>query len=337
MWSRWSFVRRQPQIAVGVGVLAAGALLCSLWAAQGLASHTPDGAIHVCATGSGVLRVVDDADDCRGRSAPLVLVTEEALATVGARVAALEAEVDALQTTVATQGAEIDALQRLLAGVTRGPGPAGNDTLRFSGMNLQLVNGTGATDNGNGLGNLILGYNAPRAPAFPGEGRTGSHYLVVGDLHEYTGFGGIIAGLRNSATGGWASITGGSDNRAMGHLSSVTGGDHNTAEGELAWVGGGRHNAASGRWSSVSGGAGNVAEGQAASAFGGSLGSALGQLTTVSGGRENQATQTGASAFGGEDNIAQAFRSAVFGGQGNLVVGEHAAVLGGRNNEANNT
>lgn len=43
------------------------------------------------------------------------------------------------------------------------------------------------------LGNVIIGYNAQRTTAAT---RTGSHYLVVGDQHEWTGYGGIFNGSR---------------------------------------------------------------------------------------------------------------------------------------------
>src|SRR5258705_97292 len=34
-------------------------------------------------------------------------------------------------------------------------------TIRFSGVNVQIVNGLGATETVNGVGNLIVGYNEP--------------------------------------------------------------------------------------------------------------------------------------------------------------------------------
>ena len=60
--------------------------------------------------------------------------------------------------------------------------------LRLSGANLCIVNGLGATDSMNGLGNLIVGYQELRNASVindPGPGggpdvRTGSHNIVVG-------------------------------------------------------------------------------------------------------------------------------------------------------------
>ncbi len=40
---------------------------------------------------------------------------------------------------------------------------AGHGTVLVDGANLQLVNGTGVTESGNGLGNLVIGYNVSNA------------------------------------------------------------------------------------------------------------------------------------------------------------------------------
>ena len=57
----------------------------------------------------------------------------------------------------------------------------------FTGVNIQLVNGTGSTGDTNGLGNLVVGYNL--APAgLSGVVRDGSHNIVIGDGHEYRNY-----------------------------------------------------------------------------------------------------------------------------------------------------
>src|SRR4029453_13096922 len=58
----------------------------------------------------------------------------------------------------------------------------------ISGANLRIVNGLGATDTTNGVGNLIVGYNELRQPGacVPPpciNERTGSHNVVVGLAH----------------------------------------------------------------------------------------------------------------------------------------------------------
>ena len=57
-------------------------------------------------------------------------------------------------------------------------------TALFSGVNVQVVNGAGTTDTTNGLGNLIVGYNATPAGLLDGM-RDGSHNIIIGDGHEY--------------------------------------------------------------------------------------------------------------------------------------------------------
>ncbi len=149
-------------------------------------------------------------------------------------------------------------MQATLAGVTR----AGS-TLVFSGMNLQVLSGSGATDGAvNGLGNVIIGYNeSPRT-------QTGSHNLVLGN-QDFESYGGLIAGLGNTITEPYATVTAGGNNTASGFAASVSGGDKNTASGIDPSVSGGDFNTASGAESSVSGGFGNTALGLNSSVAGG--------------------------------------------------------------------
>ena len=65
-------------------------------------------------------------------------------------------------------------------------------SIRITGVNLQVVNGLGATDGRpnrqgkattNGVGNVILGYNEARATT----DRTGSHNLVIGTMSWFSG------------------------------------------------------------------------------------------------------------------------------------------------------
>jgi hypothetical protein len=84
------------------------------------------------------------------------------------------------QAGIATNATGIGALETTFAGVSRA-----GDLLTFSGMNVQVVGGSGQTAGVNGLGNLIVGYNENNVAAT----RTGSHNLVVGYDHEYTSSG----------------------------------------------------------------------------------------------------------------------------------------------------
>ncbi|MCH7945347.1 MAG: hypothetical protein IIC73_04940 [Armatimonadetes bacterium] len=126
-------------------------------------------------------------------------------------------------------------------------------TTRFSGTNVQVVNGRGGTHLINGLGNLIVGYNETNAGF--GEERGGSHNIVVGILHDYLSYGGLVAGLANRIASQHASVTGGGFNVASGAFSTVTAGERNIASGFRSAVTGGIRNTASHLYSTVSGGA----------------------------------------------------------------------------------
>jgi hypothetical protein len=206
-----------------------------------------------------------NADRLDGRDASEFVATED--------LEALAAEHEALQGEHAALVTRVSALEELLSGVTR-TSVDGLDTLRIAGVNLQLVNGLGSTASKNGLGNLIVGYNGTLGQPK----RTGSHYVVVGDSHAWTAYGGVIAGTSHRANGAGASLLGGSGNTASGDHATVVGGNANTSSGGHATVSGGRANTADGDrtrpfwmgdWTSVSGGSNNTATGAAASILGG--------------------------------------------------------------------
>jgi hypothetical protein len=130
-------------------------------------------------------------------------------------------------------------------------------TIRISGVNVQIVNGMGATNGNpnapdsvdaaltdtNCVGNLILGYNELRGG---GDDRTGSHNLVLGTRNNYSEFGGIAGGYENGVDGIYASAVGGTFNHADGLQCVVVGGQDNRCGGEYAMIGGGQENVANG-------------------------------------------------------------------------------------------
>lgn len=163
---------------------------------------------------------------------------------------------------------DLDELKGRLAGVTRT-----GDTIRFDGMNVQVTNGTGATDGEvNGLGNLIIGYDETISPFIDGQSpasdKSGSHNLVVGKGHNYSSFGSVVAGLDNVAAGNF-SLAAGTRNQALGDFATVTGGQLNTSSGWYSSVTGGFSNLASENSASVGGGYANSATGTASSVSGG--------------------------------------------------------------------
>jgi hypothetical protein len=199
------------------------------------------------------------------------------------RVAALEALVKALQGANTDQAAEIEALETRLdqaeadlaaldAGLqaveakTAPISVAGADFV-IAGKNVSIVDGSGATKSDSGLGTLTVGYNALRNVG--GNARTGAHNLILGDRHDYTSYGGLVAGDANEISRPYATVTGGSANKASGYAATVCAGEFNTASGVQASILGGKFNTASGDNSSVGGGNSNRAQADDSSVSGG--------------------------------------------------------------------
>jgi hypothetical protein len=162
--------------------------------------------------------------------------------------------------------AEAETLKALLPYVKFvASGVGGKPTVQFSGVNVQVVSGSGSTTGPvNGEGNLVVGYDESE-----GKPQTGSHNLVVGPAHSFTSFGGFLAGYGNTVTGPFGSVSGGAANSASEQYASVSGGINNIASVEAASISGGAFNAANGFAASVSGGKRNTAAGDFASILGG--------------------------------------------------------------------
>ncbi len=240
------------------------------------------------------------------REVAITLAQPVDLTAVNSAIAALQAQDAALQAQLATVQGSISALQAQNAAqqtqlaavqansaLALGPyltvDPTRNLVL-LQGVNLQLVNGLGRTDSRNGLGNLLIGYDAPRddntyfcSDASAGVGsdceatgetwavslKGGSHYLVIGDQNNYSQYGGLVTGWRNTSNVGGANVTGGIYSNASAVRGRVSGGYLNTASGINSSVSGGWSNTASGSYASVSGGHGSTAAGYAATVSGG--------------------------------------------------------------------
>jgi hypothetical protein len=198
-------------------------------------------------------------------------------------------------------------------------------TLTLSGINLQIVSGTGATNGAvNGTGNLIVGYNEDG-----GYDRSGSHNLVVGPYHGYSSYGGLVAGENNQVNAPSASVSGGVSGIASAKNAAISGGTNNVASGES---------------SAVSGGFANVASGNAASVTGGELNAASGTATSITGGQQNAAVTFNSAVNGGACNVAGGPAdplcsistcvpaecwATVSGGFRNSALGSHSTVSGG--------
>lgn len=141
---------------------------------------SPAVAAEVNANFSAVEVAVDD-NDTRIAALEAALATLQttvtaqaaAIATLQTTATAQAATIATLQTTATTQASTIAALDAELTGLSendvlglspylvltsdsRGP------LVRFQGVNLQLVNGTGETGSINALGNFVVGYDAAR-------------------------------------------------------------------------------------------------------------------------------------------------------------------------------
>jgi hypothetical protein len=232
---------------LAVAVLAVLGVL--FWASAVPAANV----LTLCITPGGAVKA---AATCKTGETQFKVVSEADFSALQSQVEALQTQVDALE----DQQAAIDALQTSVDGFTAllaGASRPDADTLLLSGMNLQVVNGSGATDgSANSLGNIIIGYNANF-----GDTQTGSHNLVIGDRHTYTSTSGVVAGLDNAMTGTRSFVAGGAGNTASGFSSFVGGGIFNTASGDVSFVAGGAGNTASGLESFVGGGNSNTASG----------------------------------------------------------------------------
>ena len=262
----------------------------------------------------------------------LTFLTSSAWAASGDPLESLQAQVNSLQTQITDLQTTMAALQvenaalkdrvsvvennsvlKLNGYLTLGNIISGHKKALFTGVNVQIVDGSGSTaGTTNGLGNLIVGYNETRPNG--GDVRTGSHNIMSGIYNNYSSYGGLVIGFSNTISGQYSSVSGGAGNTASGNFSSVSGGDDNTAGGERASVSGGYLNAANGKHASVSGGQQNKADGFNASVSGGAHNTASGNLSSVSGGTGNTASGEHSSVSGGQSNKASGVRSSVSGG-----------------------
>ncbi len=194
-------------------------------------------------------------------------------------IAQLQTDVDNIDSRVgAIESSNVMAMDAYIQITTPDPNANSGALITFEGVNLQIVNGTGQTNQVNGLGNLIIGYNALRQKAglrstcslgqywndptnctanggiWGKNFKTGSHNLIVGDQNAYSSYGGIVAGFGNVISGESAMVTGGVDNIASGENSSITGGYYNTASGPSSSINGGRGNIAEDPYATISGG-----------------------------------------------------------------------------------
>ena len=280
----------------------------------------PNGTVQTTASEGGLSDLVCAADEIAKYDGAYWVCAADNDTDLSAQVAELQALVATLQSqlaantaadaaahhdkytdaeAIAAVGSHSPDFTDLLADVSRGIDPnTGYDTIQFSGMNVQIVNGSGVTaGTTNGTGNLIIGYNEMRNEGLASvpcpsdvatelwcNRRWGSHMVVVGAHNNYSSYGGMVVGRLSETAGGYSSISGGRGNIASGIYSSVTGGDDNLAEGHYSSVTGGDGNITYGQYSSVSGGYYNYADGSTSSVSGGRFRTAYEDYNWVAGG-----------------------------------------------------
>ena len=292
---------RQSVAALALGLCAIGPVTAgNVTIPNTFSSGTPAVAAEVNANFSALETAVNDNDGRINANSDELAALKDAVTALQATVAALQETVNNLQSDLAAVQAnsvlELDGKLVLVDDY-------GFPTARFTGVNVQVVNGVDQTTL-NGLGNLIVGYNAEyvRSSYFCSDGaydnqtdcesngsywwgsfKSGSHNLVVGSGHSYSQYGGVVFGERNVINGPYATVSGGYNNTARGWFSSVSGGIGNTASGKYSSVSGGYYNTASGKYSSVSGGDNNTAGGRASSVSGGFNRSASGSYDWAAG------------------------------------------------------
>jgi trimeric autotransporter adhesin len=222
---------------------------------------------------------------------------ERKVSSQATEIGALRTEITSLETFSARQSEQLELLNSLLMHFSR----VGND-LYIDGANLNIRNGTGHSwgdqyewpPNGNGLGNLIVGYNE----ADSDQSHSGSHNLIIGPYHSYSSVGGLVSGYRSTVSGAYASVSGGIANTAHGECSSISGGSGNKAS-DYSSISGGYNNATICYGASVSGGEFNTAWFEMSSISGGCHNIANGWSASVSGGYYNEANGDGSSVSGG--------------------------------------
>ncbi len=190
-------------------------------------------------------------------------------------------------------------------------------TMTFEKANVRILNGATKTDQANGLGNLIIGYNEPHTTP---KNRTGSHNLILGVGHGYESFGSIISGKNHSIQSPHAAVIGGEENEIgqLGESSvSIAGQKNNigiTKNSKYAANVAGQNNTASNTHAANVAGQNNTASNTHAANVAG---------------QNNTASNTHAANVAGQNNTASNTHAANVAGQNNTASGTHAATVGG--------
>jgi hypothetical protein len=253
------------------------------------------------------------------------------LASLAAQVKALTEQLHAANALAARQQQAIeqlrvgtDTLKSKLVCVTKYSG-AGDFVV--DGCNLHVQNGVGQTGTTNGKGNLVVGYNKNEVAT-----RTGSHNVIVGDLHEYTSYGGIVSGTENTLAAPNATILGGGQNSAnTTGGGAIIGASQSSTDANVVLLGGlQNYGGPNAHFAVAVGGNQNQVTGGNAVVVAGTLNVASGGAALACGGSENTAGGGNAVACGGSGNHSTGGASIVLGGNQNAAGGSNGVVTGGQ-------
>lgn len=135
----------------------------------------------------------------------------------------------------------------------------GVPSLVLDGANLLVRNGLGGTATTNGAGNVIVGYNEQRDVAVD---RAGSHSVIVGSGHSYSGYANLVHGHNNTASGDRIAIVGTWESTVTRSQNTILGGwQHRIVDASGAAnvvVGGFKHTVGRGIQNVVVGGQGST-------------------------------------------------------------------------------
>jgi hypothetical protein len=236
------------------------------------------------------------------------------IAALSAQVRALGDQVRQVSALAASQQAALTAMsksnaafQARLTCITKS---TATDFI-FDGCNVHIQNGAGSTNSVNTLGNLIIGYNKNQVSR-----RSGSHNIIVGDLHEYTSYGGVVTGTENTISAPNSTVMSSIDSSVTGTGgAAILGADRGIAEGNAVMMGGSQNYASPSAHFAV--------------AIGGNQNQALSGNAVVMAGTLNVASGSNSMACAGSENAASGNGSVACGGTGNKGVGSAAVALGG--------
>ncbi len=176
-----------------------------------------------------------------------------------------------LESVVETLDSSLDRIDERMAATENTLGPLSYDTraktIVFTGVNVQIRNGTGSTGGANdGTGNLIVGWNE----ADDNDNRFGSHNVIIGSHHAWEGQSSLAVGFDHALLGDGVATIGGEANTAVGEGSVVLAGQDNRAIGAASVAIGGAENTLSEELSVTVGGVSNLADAPFAIVVGGS-------------------------------------------------------------------